>query len=139
MNSWSIPSASPFYRVESLKNSDGISSAVKCQIFLSAKAADCRILLLSRQFQSEFWLYNSQHSKKLSKFEFSRPELKMRLLFCKEENWIPHCKTLAQLTPRTQKLRRVIHKNVTMAGKKIKKFTIYCCTYVENYKWAFLP
>ena len=31
------------------------------------------------------------------------------LIFCKEENWVPHCKTLAQLTPSiTQKLRTVL-------------------------------
>ena len=58
-------------------------------------------------------MYSSQHT---AKFEFSRPELKIRLSFglSKDKNSVPNCKTLAQLTPCavTQKLRRTVLKKV---------------------------
>ena len=45
----------------------------------------------------ETLMYSSQQT---AKFEFSRPELKIRLCFglSKDKNSVPNCKTLAQLT-----------------------------------------
>ena len=40
-----------------------------------------------------FFINSSRHT---SKFEFSHKYMKIR--FCKEEKWVPHSKTLAQLT-----------------------------------------